>query len=563
MKNINSKTINFKDKFNIITLVIVFFACIAFFVLYLSYDDSYGFYEKDSLSSIDKAKIVRQDGMEESISLPEVIKVKGSFDVIVDLPTYKNLYDLSIMLWLPYCNAKIYDKDKLIYEVNNQKNSIIKSGAYANKIIDLPSDINGLSIRIHIEPTLKNIDSFKLEKIIFGRKSALILDMLEKDFLTILIAIVLIIIFLLAIIINLKMKEFFKYDNYSLLNLSILGFVVAIYFLTQTKTISSFFGAFKEFIYFTEYVMLNFSMIPALLYMKYKVDLKFYKLFNLAIYMIICNVVVQSILTFMKIIEFREMLTITHFFIFITIVIVFRSIIFTDSKKYSSKRRLLLPVVTIIVTTLILVIYYIIFQQHLFKNVGLIMIIALIILAFNELSSKYSDYKKGKIEAQIYKKMAMTDPLTGLKNRQAHEEFIKKINKDKMSGWILSADINELKYINDKFGHIRGDKLILCFSETLKNIQLNNDNIHSFRIGGDEFFIFIRESKNYDIENLVVEIKTKYSNCKYFKGDFMPSFAIGYCYYDYLESKSVMSVYHIADKLMYEDKEKYKRTAPI
>ncbi len=200
-----------------------------------------------------------------------------------------------------------------------------------------------------------------------------------------------------------------------------------------------------------------------------------------------------------------------------------------------------------------------IYKGNVFKNVGLLTVVALVIIEIHELYKKYFDYKKKSLENKIYKKLAITDSLTGLKNRQAHEEFIARVAKEEISGWILSIDINNLKYINDKFGHLVGDKLIVAFSEILINIEKDNKNINAFRIGGDEFFIFIEAGSEYDIPNLINRFKMEYNECNYFEDDFRPSFSAGYYYYDFSGDKSVMEIYNLADRRMYENKAKYKK----
>lgn len=81
------------------------------------------------------------------------------------------------------------------------------------------------------------------------------------------------------------------------------------------------------------------------------------------------------------------------------------------------------------------------------------------------------------------------DELTGLYNRNALEERKKNIaEKALQPGWCLFAlvaDLNGLKYINDNFGHIKGDKAIAVLGKILKSIA--EAKVECFRIGGDEF----------------------------------------------------------------------------
>lgn len=87
------------------------------------------------------------------------------------------------------------------------------------------------------------------------------------------------------------------------------------------------------------------------------------------------------------------------------------------------------------------------------------------------------------------KHLSYTDSLTGLHNRAY---FTKKVNElikeEAFPIRIIMGDINGLKMVNDTFGHIEGDNLIIAMSNRLKSLY-NNDLI--FRWGGDEFILLV------------------------------------------------------------------------
>lgn len=79
------------------------------------------------------------------------------------------------------------------------------------------------------------------------------------------------------------------------------------------------------------------------------------------------------------------------------------------------------------------------------------------------------------------------DSLTKLHNRNFYEKQERLLNTlyDKPIG-IIICDLDNLKYINDSFGHMYGDKLLIQFGNLLKNI-LHSETVA--RYGGDEFVI--------------------------------------------------------------------------
>ncbi len=86
--------------------------------------------------------------------------------------------------------------------------------------------------------------------------------------------------------------------------------------------------------------------------------------------------------------------------------------------------------------------------------------------------------------------LATTDSLTGLENRLAFDELLRRISRleDGTSDWLMAMiDVNGLKYTNDTFGHLAGDALIIAAANA---ISLAYGEVGScFRIGGDEFVV--------------------------------------------------------------------------
>jgi len=115
----------------------------------------------------------------------------------------------------------------------------------------------------------------------------------------------------------------------------------------------------------------------------------------------------------------------------------------------------------------------------------------------------------------------MKDALTGLFNRQAFDKIMKRLidgksmpsrrTKDAPGDWFFAiVDIDHFKQVNDKFGHIYGDEVLLLFSQIM-NQSFRDDDI-LFRYGGEEFAIALRnvdegtsnqalERLRYNVEN--------------------------------------------------------------
>lgn len=95
-------------------------------------------------------------------------------------------------------------------------------------------------------------------------------------------------------------------------------------------------------------------------------------------------------------------------------------------------------------------------------------------------------------------KKAIIDDLTGLYNRKYINERLpidikhNKVNKSPMS--IIMSDIDFFKRVNDRYGHIIGDKILVDFSNILLK-SVKNDNDWVGRFGGEEFIIVLNDTE--------------------------------------------------------------------
>lgn len=92
---------------------------------------------------------------------------------------------------------------------------------------------------------------------------------------------------------------------------------------------------------------------------------------------------------------------------------------------------------------------------------------------------------------------AKKDVLTNLWNRKyLEEELYRFMLEEDNKGAFLVMDMDNFKKINDNYGHIMGDALLINFAESLWNITSKEDII--CRIGGDEFVVFLKGDKELE-----------------------------------------------------------------
>lgn len=149
-----------------------------------------------------------------------------------------------------------------------------------------------------------------------------------------------------------------------------------------------------------------------------------------------------------------------------------------------------------------------------------------------------------KEEAKL-KNLSYVDSLTYAQNRNHFNEYIEQNrNKELHFLGVIYLDLNGLKEVNDKMGHIAGDTLIITASYVLQEIFLDN----SYRVGGDEFVVI-----EQDVSELL--FFDQYSKLLNRMKELEISVATGCVWKEACINLS--EILQEADQKMYEDKKHY------
>lgn len=168
-----------------------------------------------------------------------------------------------------------------------------------------------------------------------------------------------------------------------------------------------------------------------------------------------------------------------------------------------------------------------------------------ILLAIKDITTQ-NHYEK-KLQS-----LAMTEPLTGLLNRNSfYENLNAAINLSKrlnITISIISLDLDNFKPVNDKFGHHIGDLLLKEVALTLKTHTRDID--HIARLGGDEFIIVaISSTSTNEVEKLMNRIINEISEQRFIQDkliDIGVSAGISLCPNDSTDPKNLMIMSDIA-----------------
>ncbi len=164
---------------------------------------------------------------------------------------------------------------------------------------------------------------------------------------------------------------------------------------------------------------------------------------------------------------------------------------------------------------------------------------------------EYYDIELEEEKLAYFEKLARTDMLTGALNRNAYEEELKTLAKsgDLNERCAIVFDLNNMKGINDNYGHEKGDQALKtcyqCISEAFGEYG------RCYRIGGDEFVFLGKKNERIRkaVEQFGEAIKREAAQF-----DFPFSVAFGYADFDPKKDADLNAMIRRCDVLMYQDK---------
>lgn len=162
-------------------------------------------------------------------------------------------------------------------------------------------------------------------------------------------------------------------------------------------------------------------------------------------------------------------------------------------------------------------------------------------------------------ELEEVRKIAYSDKMTDLENRQAYDEYIALLNERIAAGdiderlLVLMMDVNGLKKTNDIFGHIAGDELLIGSAECI--VKAFGAYGRCFRAGGDEFIVIaVMEPETFEKRRDELVRNLAEWQGKHIKGIAISIGKVNQCEYPELSMEELID---IADRRMYEDKQHY------
>ena len=160
--------------------------------------------------------------------------------------------------------------------------------------------------------------------------------------------------------------------------------------------------------------------------------------------------------------------------------------------------------------------------------------------------------------------LALTDDLTCLYNRRGFfasaTQQLKLAKRHGQSMLLFFCDLDNLKLINDTFGHREGDHALVRAADALEDVFRDSDVMA--RLGGDEFAILACEASTRNEESMLHRLEKSIRKANEDEPRYNLSVSIGVARFNPMDNVTLADLMADADRAMYEKKRSKSKLVP-
>lgn len=463
---------------------------------------------------------------------------------------------------------QVYFDGELVYDPYIEDSKLYtKSTGTRWNYVPITVEDTGKQIEIRVTKVYESGRS-SIDHILIGQPAKVIMDTIEGKLVSFVTCILMLFVGLLLIVadipINMRAQK-----NHELLYLGLFSVSVATWCLAETHLLQFYVGDSRG-LQMISCCSLMLISIPMTLYLETAFGFRYRKTMLVMISTSFGSFLLIIFLHLMGIADVHETLHFTHIVLIMSAVVLLYTIIrntFVMGKNASRNVYRLLRGIGLcgmsVATVIDLYRYYsgTSADTAMFVRIGLLIFI--VCFGTSSLEKTINAVKLG-VQTEFVSQLAYRDGLTGISNRTAFEERLvdlEKIKDEIPAIGIVMFDVNDLKFVNDNFGHRMGDNMLVKSAELIKG-TFEAQQGECFRIGGDEFVALLhgdRVQERYD--NAIAQFADAIEAHNTLPNkEFRISIAYGFALYDEeQEGKVLMNIYQQADMLMYENKKRIKK----
>lgn len=310
----------------------------------------------------------------------------------------------------------------------------------------------------------------------------------------------------------------------------------------------------------TGFVLLFSMLQPMILFTGTYLQVKDTKNRNICCLLITLTMFVCMGLHLSGLVEMREIAIVAHLQILLVLIYIIYAFV-SYIKRYGIDRKIVVNIVGVAILAaasfMDVYIYYIDnIVNDMLGRFGMLMYI--VILAVEVLSEFLRQIEENR-KYTYYKELAVTDMLTGVRNRNAYERWEKE-ETDWKDMAIVTFDLNNLKKCNDTKGHLAGDKYIVEASNIIRSV-FEKVGI-CYRIGGDEFVVVIHRALRLNMDKYIRQLRKREQEYNQQDGEIKMQIACGYATCK-SEEDTIERIRRRADSAMYKNKQELKQQERI
>lgn len=453
-------------------------------------------------------------------------------------------------------DVKMYVDEELVFQTTKPASSkVTVPEASVWYIVELPPNIQGKTLSMRISSNEK-VFSGSLNSIYVGAGDTLLYKTILDQKTGLLMAGILLIFGVFALIVSLTVRSFL--DN-RVMYLGAFFILVGVWIFSETRLLQFFTGN-RLIIGGISYMMLSLIPIPFILYLRDAVLIVNQKICTRIAIFFTANFLFNIGFQTFGIASFISSITFTNTMIFILLAYIVLQLLFEAIKLNNLEAKKFLMYISLLVLFLLIEIYY--FYVGLFEYTSVFTRIGVLTFLVFIASSTFKQLDElilKKKEAEVMKRLAYTDILTGGNNRLAYERDLEILITDsKVAEFrVVLMDINDLKLINDRFGHSEGDRMIKEFYQIVKSVFALKANI--YRLGGDEFTCILEDIDTCMYSQKIKEIEKALEDLSKNLG-YSVNVAIGSDVFTNGGSQKIKDFLDHIDKLMYANKRFLKQS---
>lgn len=444
-----------------------------------------------------------QDGLAMPLGLE--YREDGDYVLVSVLPDRQDYSVAPVLFFVAnHLDFTLYLDGEPLYEYRTEGRGFSKTPGNTFHMILMPEDYGGRELRIELHLLLEHNVAYTVPTPLLAPKATIVNHLFRAELPSLVLISIIFSIGCIMLVLNLAFRKTLV-KSYAFLHTGFFAILFSGYAVCDTEVIHLIIASSYTIHLFT-FLLLALLPIPFLQMLKESASTSACRAANGVILLALLNFAAQLPLHFLKILDIRESLPATHAVIVAAIAVFVYAMVRCGREKRASRNRFLLATIPMVAGAVVdLVLFYlpVITENSFFFQAGmLVFIVTQLVFVVRSYLAVYDK----NVRVEFYEHMAFTDSLTGVGNRAAFEARLTEIGRERekhLPVWCVSADVNNLKQVNDSQGHMAGDRIISAAAEALQ-AGLGKGTV--YRVGGDEFVALVCGVGREKLEEALLEV---------------------------------------------------------